>query len=312
MTISKNVPCFLTGEEFSKEELLSTLELAEKLKMDRANGICNKTLDGKTLVLYFDKPSLRTRLSFMVAMNELGGHVIESVGSSRKTEEPEDTIRVLGGYAHGVMIRTHAHKFLERMKSATSIPIVNGLSDSHHPCQALADLMTLKEHYKSLAGLTFTFLGDGNNVLHSLMLLLPFLGVHLRYACPQGYEPSALIVKTAKQRATVGGGSITAHSNPKEACKDSNALYTDVWTSMGFESEESTREAAFEGFCLNESLLKLAAPGALVMHCMPMVRGQEISETLPDHPQSVIFEQSENRMHVQKALLQKLMNVPMK
>jgi ornithine carbamoyltransferase len=298
---------FLTGEELSKTELQDLLARANELKQERSPLAHTNQLQGQHLILLFDKPSLRTRLSFSVAMNELGGHVIESTSSSRKSEEPEDTIRVLNGYGHAVMVRTFEHKDLERMTAVSKIPIINGLSNSHHPCQALADLLTLQVQFKRLSGLKLTYLGDGNNVLNSLLLLAPYLGVDVHYACPAGYEPDALILRTARQRAEEGGGSITAHSDPQEACKKSQALYTDVWASMGFEQEESIREVAFEGFQLNKKLLSEASPEAVVMHCMPMVRGQEISNSLPDHPQSVIFEQSANRLHVQKALLLKLL-----
>jgi ornithine carbamoyltransferase len=299
---------FLTGEELSKSELQELLNLSQVLKQERSPIAHTSKLQGQHLIMLFDKPSLRTRLSFSVAMNELGGHVIESISSSRKSEEPEDTIRVLNGYGHAVMVRTFEHKDLDRMAAVAKIPIINGLSNSHHPCQALADLLTLQVQFKKLSGLKLTYLGDGNNVLNSLLLLAPFLGVHVHYACPAGYEPDALILREAKLRAEEGGGSITAHADPFDAASAADALYTDVWASMGFEQEESVREVAFEGFQLNKKLLAVAKPTAVVMHCMPMIRGQEISDSLPDHPQSVIFEQSSNRLHVQKALLLKLMS----
>jgi ornithine carbamoyltransferase len=303
----KNKTHFLTGEEMSNSQLEEILDLGLKLKQERKQNNLKTILQGKTLVLLFDKPSLRTRLSFSVAANELGCNVIESIGSSRKTEEPEDVVRVLAGYCHGIMIRTFDHSYIERMAKISTIPIINGLTDSHHPCQVMADLLTLKEQFGKLTGLRLSYVGDGNNMLHSMMLLCPRLGVDLHYACPVGYEPNAFIVKSAKLLAQEGGGSITAHSSPESAIINSHALYTDVWASMGFEHEEQAREAAFEGFQLNEQLLAKADPKAIVMHCMPMVRGKEISKTLPDHPQSMIFQQSENRLHVQKAILVKLM-----
>jgi len=331
---------FLTGEEWSKQEIFDTLALARHLKKEReeffnktvtspstkVNSLINPSgvsetshrhhtqgphshpLFGKTIVMLFDKPSLRTRMSFTVAINELGAHAVESIGSNRKTEEPEDIIRVLAGYAHGLMIRTFDHALVERMTKNSSIPIINGLTDSHHPCQVMADLLTLQERFSQLQGLKLTYIGDGNNMLHSLMLLCPRLGIDLHYACPSGFEPNAFIVKNSKLLAHKEGGSITAHDSPESAAAMSHALYTDVWTSMGFEQEEQVREAAFAGFQVNEALLSKADPQAVVMHCMPMVRGKEISTTLPDHPQSIIFQQSENRLHVQKAILMKLLN----
>lgn len=294
---------FLTGEELDQNELTSLLSLAAELKADRKKGKLSQVLSGKTLALLFEKPSLRTRFSFTVAMHELGGLAVECVSSNTKKEEPEDTARVLEGYCHAVMLRTHEHTILERMTQKSQIPIINGLSNTHHPCQALADLLTLKEAFGKLEGVKLAYIGDGNNMLHSLLLLAPYLGVHLRYACPEGYEPSAFIVKRAAARAKKGGGSIVASQDPESACKDANALYTDVWTSMGFEEQSKDRDAAFNGYQLNEDLLGKAAQGAIVMHCLPMVRGKEISETLVDHPGSALFRQSENRLHAQKALL---------
>lgn len=307
MNTSSGLRHFLTGEEFSATGIERILQKAEQLRLERKNGKFRKDLEGRTLTLLFDKPSLRTRASFAVAMMELGGWVVESVSSTRKKEEPEDLVRVLAGYSHAIMVRTHDHSIVQRMAAKSSVPVINGLSDAHHPCQVLADLLTLQQRYGRLKGLKFSYIGDGNNMLHSLLLLLPALGVEVHYACPKGYEPNAFIVKTAKARATEGSGSLTAHELPESAVKGAHALYTDVWTSMGFEEQEFEREQAFEGFQLNESLHALAAPGAIIMHCMPMVRGKEISETLPDHEASAIFQQSENRLHVQKALLLELL-----
>lgn len=295
---------FLTGEELTQSELLGVVDLAVELRARRTQGQDSMLpLRGRTLAMLFEKPSLRTRFSFSVAMNELGGFVVESLSSTSKKEEPEDVARVLGGYAHVVMLRTHDQKTLERMASKSAVPIINGLSDTHHPCQALADLSALKHRFGSLKGLTLTYVGDGNNVLHSLLLLAPFVGMNVRYACPKGYEPNALIVRKAKGRAKEGGGSIAAFSDPLKAVQGANALYTDVWTSMGFEEEQKDRERAFAGFQLNEALHAQAQPGAAVMHCLPMERGKEISDALADHADSVIFLQSEYRLHAQKALL---------
>jgi ornithine carbamoyltransferase len=303
---------FLTGEELSRGDLAALLEEAEALKTERKSGKLNRALEGKTLITLFEKPSLRTRVSFTVAMQELGGHVVESTLSTRKHEEPEDLVRVLGGYAHGIMCRTHAHAILDRMASKSPVPIINGLSDTHHPCQGLADLLTLKQVFGELKGLQLCYLGDGNNVLHSLLLLAPYAGVSVRYACPEGREPSAFIVKEAQRRAKEGGAKISGFSDAGEAAKGANALYTDVWTSMGFETtpeEQAEAEQPFEPFQLNEEVYAQAASGAIVMHCMPMVRGREITDAMADHPTaSAIFRQSENRMHVQKALMLQLMH----
>lgn len=297
----------LTGEELTRAELKDLLNLADALRDERKAGKTRDDLARKSVILLFDKPSLRTRVSFSVAVTELGGNVIESVSATRKKEEPEDVAGVLAGYCHGIVLRTHDHSIVQRMASKSPAPVINGLSDSHHPCQALADTLTLKQYFKELEGLKLAYVGDGNNVLHSLLLLMPILGIHVHYSCPQGFEPNAFIVKQAEARAREGGGSVVAHADPMNAVKGANAVYTDVWTSMGQEEQEFEREKAFEGFQLNEALYAHAAPGALIMHCMPMVRGKEISETLPDHENSVLFRQSENRMHVQKALLLKLL-----
>jgi ornithine carbamoyltransferase len=189
------------------------------------------------------------------------------------------------------------------MIAKSPVPVINGLSDTHHPCQVLADLLTLKQLFKSFDGLTVTYIGDGNNMLHSLLLLAPFAGIHVKYACPQGYGPSAFIVKKAKARMKEGGGSITAYNDPVAAVKGTNAIYTDVWTSMGFENEKDEREQAFEGYQINDELYSHAAPNAAILHCLPMIRGKEITDSMADHPNSALFRQSENRLHAQKALL---------
>lgn len=284
----------LTGEELSVEKIESLLTLARELKAKRKEGYGAKLLKGKHLALLFEKPSLRTRFSFTIAMRELGGEVVESVSETRKKEEPEDMARVLHGYCHAVMIRTHGDDTLTRMGKVSKIPIINGLSDLHHPCQILADLMTLQEAFGKLKGLKLAYIGDGNNILHSLMLIAPRLGVDLRYCCPPGCQPNGAITKRAK-------GAITSCKTPQEAAKGAHALYTDVWTSMGF--EDKTDESQFEGFQVNEKLMAAALPEAKFLHCLPMVRGKEVSETLPDSPASLIFEQSENRLHIQKAIL---------
>jgi ornithine carbamoyltransferase len=295
----------LTGEELSAEEIDSLLTLASALKKKRNAKEATDMLKGKHVALLFDKPSLRTRFSFTVAIQELGGHVVESLGETRKKEEPEDTARVIEGYCHAIMIRTACDDFLTRMSRVSKVPIINGLSDLHHPCQILADLFTLQEVFGKLEGLKLTYIGDGNNILHSLLLLAPLMGVHLHYCCPQTREPQEAILKQALLRAKSAKGSITACATPLIAAKEAHAVYTDVWTSMGFENK--TDESLFEGFQVNEQLMEQALPEAVFMHCLPMLRGKEVSQKLPDAPHSIIFKQSENRLHIQKALLIKLM-----
>lgn len=294
---------FLTGEELSRDELIGLIDLARRLREERRAGRFRSELAGRHLAMLFEKPSLRTRFSFTVAMHELGGQVIDSVSASRKSEEPEDLAGVLSGYVHGVMIRTHEHGYLDRFAARSAVPVINGLSNSHHPCQALADLLTLYQRFEAVKGLEVGYVGDGNNVLHSLLLILPFVGINVRYACPKGYEPDAFVVKRGKARAREGGGKITACTTPHEAVKGAHAIYTDVWASMGQEAQHAEREKAFRGYQVNEELLAAADTTAVIMHCMPMVRGQEISDGAADHNNAVLFQQSENRLHAQKALL---------
>lgn len=298
---------FLTGTEFGPMDLERLLARAEELRQERATGKQRQDLTGRSVALLFEKPSLRTHLSFVTAIRELGGNAMESFSHNRKKEEPEDVARVVSGYADAIMLRTHEHSILERMASKSRVAIINGLSDTHHPCQILADILTLKQFYGETKGLTLSYLGDGNNILHSLMLLLPYLGMHLRYACPKGYEPSALVLKQAKRLAVEGKGSLQSFQSPVEAVAGAEALYTDVWTSMGFEEEATRREIAFKGYQLNAELYAKAKPDALVMHCLPMIRGKEITEEMVEHPRCAIFRQSENRLHVQKALLLELL-----
>lgn len=300
---------FLTGAELSRDELTQLLELGETCRQQRQSSATRRDLNGKTVALLFEKPSLRTRVSFSVAIHELGGFPLVIDSQGRKKEDPEDTVRVLGGYCHGIMLRTHGQDTLDRMVAKSTVPVINGLSDTHHPCQAIADLLTLKQRYGELKGLKLAYIGDGNNVLHSLLMLAPFLGVDVHYACPPGFEPNSLVVKSAKQRAKGGQGSVTAHVDPKAAVQGANAVYTDVWTSMGFEQEETAREQAFYDYQLNESLYECADSKAAIMHCMPLVREKEITSGMVEHPNAVLFQQSENRMHAQKALLIGLMGV---
>jgi ornithine carbamoyltransferase len=296
-----NVKHFLTGEEITATELLNLIEQAIVLKQERKNHIENQKLHNKHLALLFDKPSLRTRFSFTIGMRELGGDVIESIADTRKFEEPEDQIGVLNGFCHAVMVRTHQDSYLERMISKAKISVINGLSDLHHPCQTLADLMTLKENFGHLTNLTLTYIGDGNNILHSLLLLAPPVGVNIHYCCPKGREPDSEIVSRANAKLNSNTGTIQSFVNPIDAVKNANVVYTDVWTSMGF--EDSKAEHLFAGFQVNEELLKHAKSNCIFMHCLPMERDKEVSSSLADSACSVIFQQSENRLHTQKALL---------
>ncbi|MBC7753313.1 MAG: ornithine carbamoyltransferase [Moraxellaceae bacterium] len=298
---------FLTGEELSVVELGDLLDLAITLKKDRRG----QALANKTIGLLFEKPSLRTRVSFTAGVLEMSGNVIEINSVLRKKEKPEHTIKVLQGYLDGLMVRTFEHEILEEMVQFSQIPIINGLSDLHHPCQVLADLMTLKEKYGKLQGLKLAYIGDGNNMLHSLLLLLPPLGIDVHYACPEKFQPDSEIIHRAKSRATPAGAKIIEFQKPAKAVKDVHAVYTDVWASMGFEKtkdEEAVHLKNFEGFQINAELFSHAHKDAIIMHCMPINIDQEISKAMIDHPQAVLFAQSENRLHAQKALMMGLFN----
>lgn len=286
----------LTGLELDNQEILQLLSLASQIKVQPKKY--RSLLTNKNLAMIFEKPSLRTRMSFSLAIQELGGVVIESVNQTRKHEEPRDLIRVLNGYCDFVMVRTHEDVILQEMAAYAEIPLINGLSAGHHPCQVLADLLTLQEHFGSLSGLTLAYVGDGNNVLQSLLLMAPQLGVNINYCCPAQHQPNPMIVEQALKQSPA---MIHSYVTPQAAVENAHAIYTDVWTSMGF--EQHADESNFKGFRVNEKLMACARPEAVFMHCMPMVRGKEVSTTLPDAPCALLFTQSENRLHVQKALL---------
>jgi len=289
----------LTGTELSAAQLKNILSLAKLLKQDPEKFAT--VLAGKRLAMIFEKPSFRTRLSFALAIQTLGGIAIESVSTTRKSEEPKDFARVLNGYCDIVMVRTHEDSNLSEMAEVSTIPIINGLSALYHPCQTLADLLTLQEYFGTLDQLTVSYIGDGNNILHSLLLMAPLLNMTIHYCCPPGHEPKSEILNQCDGRY------VKSFSTPEEAVQGANAVYTDVWTSMGFEAER--HEDHFKNYQVNEALMSQAKPGAIFMHCMPMERGKEVSTTLPDTPCSAIFDQSENRLHVQKALLLWFLNI---
>lgn len=301
---------FLTGAELEQKELLDLIDFSHQLKKERADRIFTPYLQGQHLAILFDKPSLRTRFSFSVGMQQLGGMAVESLGDNRKNETPADTVRVLEGYVDALMYRTFSHEVLEKMAAHSKIPIINGLSDTHHPCQAIADLLTLKEEFGQIEGKTLTYIGDGNNVLHSLMVLLPMAGVNVRYICPEGHQPSEevlALVEKVRSKCTGVVGRVEGFTDLSLAVSGVHALYTDVWASMGQEEEAEKRRKIFNGLQLNEELLKKADPKCIVLHCMPMKRGEEISATLPEHMCSRIYDQCENRLHAQKALMVGLM-----
>ena len=288
----------LTGNELNNNDINNIISLAIEMKQHPA--LHANALQNQSIALVFEKPSLRTRFSFTAAINQLGAHAIESVSQMRKDEDPKDVIRVIQGYCAAMMIRTDDDNALTLMKDYASIPIINGLTDLYHPCQTLADLMTLKEKFNHLNGLKISYIGDGNNILHSLLLMTNKLGISVHYCCPRGHEPHPSVLAMLENSECV-----SAFAEPKAAVAHCHAVYTDVWTSMGFEKKN---ESEFAGYQVNEALMSCARDNAIFMHCMPMQRGKEVSHALPDAACSAIFRQSENRMHVQKALLFMLLN----
>lgn len=295
---------FLVDDDLSSAEVGQILDDADRLKKDR---FAARSLDGpKSVAVIFEKQSTRTRVSFEAAITELGGHaVILDAQASQlgRGETIEDTAKVLSRYVSAIVIRTFGHHRLESLAANSDVPVVNALTDLAHPCQTLADLMTIREQKGDPAGLTLTYVGDGNNVAHSLLLGGVLAGMHVRVASPHGYEPLAPIVSRANEIAARTGGSASLISDPREACSGADVLYTDVWASMGQEAEAAARRAAFATYTIDESLLALAAPDAMVLHCLPAHRGEEIAATVIDGPQSFVFDQAENRLHAQKALL---------
>ena len=299
---------FLSSTDITAEQTAALLHLAADLKAGRTQI----DLSGRTLGLIFSKASTRTRVSFTVAMARLGGQTIDlnpQVSQVGRGEPVADTARVLSRYVDALAIRTFAQDELAEYAHWASIPVINALTDLEHPCQALADYLTLQEAFGSIDGLTLSYVGDGNNVAHSLMLCGALLGVNVRVGCPKGYEPDAGVLQQA--RALAGEHcSIDVIHEPVAAVRGAHALYTDVWASMGQEDEKAAREAAFSGWCLNEELIAEADPRAIVLHCLPAYRGLEISAGAMEGSSNRIFEQAGNRLHAQQALLAALLGGP--
>lgn len=296
---------FLSSVDSSAEQTAALLQLATQLKQgDRRIDLGNRVLG-----LIFTKASTRTRVSFQVAMARLGGQTVDlnpQVTQLGRGEPLEDTARVLSRFCDALAIRTFAQQELADYAHWASIPVINALTDLEHPCQALADFLTMQEAFGDLQGQTLAYVGDGNNVAHSLMLCGALLGVNVRIGCPEGFEPLPGVVDQAHSLA-VNGAQISVITDPVEAVRGAQALYTDVWASMGQEQEQAERERAFQGFCLNEELLAEADPRAIVLHCLPAHRGEEISAGVMEGPSSRIFDQAENRLHAQQALLAALL-----
>ncbi|MFP4588363.1 MAG: ornithine carbamoyltransferase [Candidatus Bipolaricaulota bacterium] len=297
----------VTIADLSAEEIWEVLDLARELKSDLKSGKTHAVLSEKTLAMIFLKPSLRTRVSFEVGMTQLGGHAIYLGPNDIKLgerETTEDIALVLSRYVDGIMARVFGHQTIEDLAEYSRVPVINGLSDLLHPCQALGDLLTVLEKKREFAGLNFCFIGDGNNVAHSLINACAGVGMNFSLACPEGLEPEEEIVQAA--RGT--GIDVLVTNEPEEAAKGADILYTDVWASMGEEDIAEQKKKHFQGFTIDERLLARAATGALVMHCLPAHYGEEITQEVAHGPQSAIFDQAENRMHAQKALLALLMS----
>lgn len=296
----------LSVSDLSSEEIEQLIEQALGMKQKGVQAL----LSGKTLALLFEKPSLRTRVSFDLAMSQLGGHTIylspDEVGLGRREAIP-DVARVLSRYVDGIAARTFSHQTLLILAEHSSVPVINALSDLEHPCQVLSDLLTIYEKKGRLAGLTLAFIGDGNNVAHSLLLAASLTGMNFCIASPPGYEIKREILDRGQELAAARSSQIWLTAEPGEAAKDADIVYTDVWTSMGQEAEAEKRRLAFSGYQVDDKLLSLAKRDALFMHPLPAHHGEEISAGLLDSPKSVVFDQAANRLHLQKALLAKLL-----
>jgi ornithine carbamoyltransferase len=293
---------FTRVADWSREELLTALDLADDLKERQQRREEHHLLPGRTLAMIFQKPSTRTRVSFEVGMAQLGGHALYLAASDLQLGRGEtlrDTATVLSRYVDGIMIRTFAQDDVEELARHASVPVINGLTDSAHPCQALADVMTIRERLGRLEGVRVAYLGDGNNVCASLMVACAKLGADFVAATPEGYEPDEGAVETARE----AGGSVELMHSPRKAARDADVLYTDVWTSMGQEDERARRLRDLAGFGIDADLVQLAGDDAIVLHCLPAHYGEEITEDVLYAPRSAVWDQAENRLHAQKALL---------
>jgi len=295
-------------KDLTTKEIEEIFSLTDSLKKNKAKY--SKVLAGKTLALVFQKPSNRTRVSFSVGMYQLGGNSIYLAPNEISLgvrETVEDVAKTLSRYVDAIVLRTFEHKNVVELAKFATVPVINGLSDFSHPCQALADVYTAKEKFKKLSGITLAYVGDGNNVCNSLLFACAKAGMNMHVGCPKGYEPDSAVVNDAKAIAANSGSKINIFNDPMQAVKDANVLYTDVWASMGQEQEAKVRKEIFKDYQVNSILMKLAKKNCLIMHCLPAHRGEEITDEAMDSPNSVVFDEAENRMHVQKAILIKLL-----
>ena len=294
--------------DLTKADIVKILDTADQMKYNQKHGLTHHYLEGKTLAMIFEKNSTRTRVSFETGMFQLGGHALFLSGKESQIgrgEPIEDTARVLSRYCDGIMIRTFGQAEVETLAKYATIPVINGLTDFAHPCQVLADLMTIREHKSRLEGLKLCYIGDGNNMANSLIVGGLKVGMEVSVACPEGYDPDPQVLEFAKNC----GGKFTLCRDPKEAAAGADALFTDVWASMGQEGEAQKRRAVFEGiYQINDELVAVANPGCMVQHCLPAHRGEEITAEVFEAHAGEIFDEAENRLHAQKAVMYLLMN----
>ena len=297
---------FLRVNDWASDELLFVLELADRLKARQREHIDHRHLEGRTLGMIFQKPSTRTRVSFEVGMFHLGGTALYLAAGDLQLgrgETIKDTARVLSRYLDGIMIRTFAQSDVDELAAQADIPVINGLTDQFHPCQALADVMTIRERLGEFGGVRVAYLGDGNNVCHSLMVACAKLGMDFVAATPEGYGPDENVVGWAREAAEASGGSVELGHDPRAAAQGADVLYTDVWTSMGQEEERDRRLRDLEAYRIDDALVALASERAIVLHCLPAHYGEEITEEVLYGPRSAVWDQAENRLHSQKALM---------
>jgi ornithine carbamoyltransferase len=306
------IPAHLKGRDFLRvndweaADLLTLLDVADRLKARQEQRVEHHHLPGRTLGMIFEKPSTRTRVSFEVGISQLGGTGLYLAAGDLQLgrgETIKDTARVLARYLDGIMIRTFKQADVDELAAHADVPVINGLTDEFHPCQALADVMTIRERFGSFEGVRVAYLGDGNNVCHSLMVACAKLGMYFKAATPAGYEPSAEVVAWAEAAARESGGSVTIERDPREAAAAADVLYTDVWTSMGQDEERERRLHDLAGYRIDDDLLQLASDRSVVLHCLPAHYGEEITEEVLYGPRSAVWDQAENRLHAQKALL---------
>ena len=298
-------------QDYTPDEILQLLSLAAKLKQEQKLGIPHPLLQGQTLAMIFSKPSARTRVSFEVGFHQLGGHALyisaNEIGLGQR-ESVEDVARVFSRFVDGIMIRTFKQSDVEGLAKAGSIPIINGLTDDFHPCQVLADMLTVYEHKGRITGLKMAFVGDGNNMAHSLMIIASKLGMDISIVCPEGYDPQEKVVAWAKANAAQSGSKVEIEHDPMKGVAGADIVYTDVWSSMGQEAETEKRRVIFAPYQVNAALMAGAKEDAIFMHCLPAHRGEEVTDEVIESKQSVVFDEAENRLHAQKAVMAKLMN----